>query len=417
MLLWVVFAVMSAGVVVGLLHPLLTRRARETADQSAATAVYRDQLAEIDAEARRGLIGPDEAEAARREISRRILASVPAIEDHSYGPQRAEGTNALAHQRRRTSVAAATALLLPVASLAVYLQIGSPGTPTQPIASRRSAPPANAEMAKLVTAVEERLKSHPDDSRGWDVIAPVYLRLGRHADAAFAYARALHLSGDSSRRLAGLAEAAMLRDNGRVGDEAKSALNRLLKLEPGHVQARFWLAFAKEQEGDLAAAATDYSNLIADAPPDAEWRPMLEERIAAVRTALRSDGRAPRSSAPPPVPGVASSAAQGSTQSARPSPSASTEGGPTSADISAAARLSPADRQAMIDGMVSGLAARLEKDGRDLEGWRKLIRALAVLGRKDEAVAALGRARKSLADEPQALASLADLATSLGLGT
>ena len=397
MLLWVVFAVMSAGVVVMLLHPLLARRDDAAAGATAATAVYRDQLVEIEAEAKRGLIGTEEAESARREISRRIIASASSESGRPLQSPRAGDTPASAH-RLRTRIAAATGLLLPMAALAVYLQTGSPGIPSQPFAARHVAPPVNSEMAKLISAVETRLKEHPDDGRGWDVIAPVYLRLGRYADAAYAYARAAHLLGESSRRLAGLAEAAMLRDNGRVGDEARGALAQLLKLEPGHIQARFWLAFAKEQDGQFAEAVADYEKLMAEAPSGAEWRPALEQRIAAVRQALE------RAGAPAPT----SSAATGGGETGK---------GPTAADVAAAERLSPDDRQAMIDGMVSGLAARLEKDSRDLEGWRKLIRALTVLGRKDEAVAALGRARKSLADEPQALVALSDLAKSLGLGT
>lgn len=398
MLLWVVFAVMSAGVVVALLHPLLARRARDEADgDAAATAVYRDQLAEIEAEAKRGLIGADEAETARREISRRILASASRPDDRTVGsPDDGAAVEPVA-ARRRLRVAAVTGLLLPLAALVGYLQTGSPGIPAQPIASRHVAPPVNSEMEKLIAAVETRLKEQPGDGRGWDVIAPVYLRLGRYADAAFAYSRAVHLLGDDTRRLAGLAEAAMQRDGGRVGDEAKSALTRLLKLEPDHVQARFWLAFAKEQDGELAEAAKDYEKLMAGAPAEAEWRPVVEERIAAVRAMLG------RGKATPPSATATEPPAEGK--------------GPTAADISAAERLSPADRQAMIDGMVSGLAARLEQDGRDLEGWGKLIRALTVLGRKDEAIAALGRAQRSLADEPQALAALAELAKSLGLGT
>ena len=71
----------------------------------------------------------------------------------------------------------------------------------------------------------------------------------------------------------------------------------------------------------------------------------------------------------------------------------------------------------MIDGMVSGLAARLEQDGRDLAGWQRLIRALNTLGRRDDAIAALGRARKSFDGQPQQLAELAELARSLGLGS
>jgi len=397
MLLWVVFAVMSAGVVVTLAHPLLARRTREASASEAVTAVYRDQLTEIDVEAKRGLIGSDEAEAARREIARRIIASAQPGADDMVPAAAADAPVDALTARRRTRLAAIFGIALPLAALTVYLETGSPGVPGQPVASRHAAPPADAEMQRLLTAVETRLKEQPGDGRGWDVIAPVYLRLGRHSDAAYAYGRALRLLGDDPRRLAGLAEAAMLRDDGRVGEEARRALTRLVELEPGHVQARFWLAFAKEQDGSPADALADYEKLMAEAPTDAEWRPMLAERIAAARIAARP-GAAP---ATPPAdvqpPG--------------------SDRGPTAADIAAAERLTPADRQAMIDGMVSGLAARLEKDGRDLDGWRKLIQALTVLGRKDEATEALGRARKSLADEPQALAALADLAKSLGLGT
>lgn len=389
MLLWLVLAIMTAVVVGLLLHPLLTRHdGAAAASVDGGSAVYRDQLAEVDAEAARGLIGAEEAEAARREIARRLIASAaPADEAPATSPAAASQTTPW--------VAVAIAALLPLVALVTYIQTGAPGISAQPIAARRTAPPVNADLAKLIDAVEARLKANPEDGRGWDVIAPVYLRLARYPEAADAYARAGRLLGESARRLGGLAEARMLADGGRIGPEARAALTRLLELEPGHLQARFWLAFAKEQDGDLAAAATDYARLLDEAPRDVSWRPMLEERLQAVR----GEAEGAKGAAMPPA--AAGPAAPG----------------PSASDIAAAERMSPADRQAMIDGMVSGLAARLEKDGRDLPGWERLIRAYTVLGRKDDAVAALGRARKSLADEPQALAALADLAKSLGLGT
>ena len=389
MLLWLVFAVMTAVVVGLLLHPLLVRRegAATTISPDGSGAVYRDQLAEVEVEAARGLIGAEEAEAARREIARRLIASAtPSPEVPDSPAVASQGT---------PWVAAAIAALLPLVALVTYIQTGAPGLPAQPVAARRATPPVNAELAKLIGAVEARLKANPDDGRGWDVIAPVYLRLQRYAEAADAYAHATRLLGESARRLGGLAEARMLAEGGRIGPEARAALKRLLELEPGHIQARFWLAFAREQDGDLAAAATEYEKLLAEAPKDVSWRPMLEERLQVVRGETGAGGSTATAPADP--------------RSAVPGPSAS--------DIAAAERMSPSDRQAMIDGMVGGLAARLEKDGRDLPGWERLIRAYTVLGRKDEAVAALGRARKSLADEPQALAALADLARSLGLGT
>ena len=394
MLLWLVLAAMTAGVVGLLLHPLLVSggRVAETAD--GGTAVYRDQLTEIDAEVGRGLIGNDEAEAARREIARRLIASDARKASRSGATEAAASGAPQVPSRSARGLAVAVGMLVPVVALATYLQTGAPGVPAQPIAARQVAPPGNPELAKLIGAVEARLKDNPEDGRGWDAIAPVYLRLARYAEAAHAYDRANRLLGESVQRLAGLAEALMLSDEGRVGSEARAALTKLLVLDPGHTQARFWLAFAREQDGDLDAAAADYEKLLAGAPSDASWRPVVQERLRAVRPAsAASEGRGAR-------PDLAKSPP-----------------GPSAADIAAAERLNPGERQAMIDGMVNGLAARLEKDGRDLAGWQRLIRALTVLGRTDEARAALGRARKSLADEPQALAALADLAKSLGLGT
>jgi cytochrome c-type biogenesis protein CcmH len=89
--------------------------------------------------------------------------------------------------------------------------------------------------------------------------------------------------------------------------------------------------------------------------------------------------------------------------------------GPSAEDVQAAEKMSAADRQRMIEDMVQGLAERLAKDGRDLAGWQRLIRAYAVMGRKDDAVAALGKARGNFTDEPQSLGALADLAKALGL--
>jgi len=194
----------------------------------------------------------------------------------------------------------------------------------------------------------------------------------------------------------------MMRDDGRVSEQARSALLQLLAIEPGHVQARFWLAFGKEQDGKYADAAADYEKLMIGLPNGAQWRSLLEERLTEVRTALAAGPNAGTSSVPSSEP----------VQSQQPS-----SPGPTAADIRASDNMTSQDRQAMIVGMVSGLAARLERDGRDLEGWQRLIRSLTVLGRNDEALAALGRARTSLADEPNSLATLADLAKSLGLGT
>ena len=193
MLLWFGLAVLTAVVVAALLRPLLADGASaglstEALGPAASTAVYRDQLAEIAAERARGLIAESEAEAARVEIARRLLAAADgsAIGSRDTAPPSA--------YRDVRTLAMGLAAGLPVLAVVVYLALGAPGQPGQPFAARTpDGPGTNVEQ--LVARVEERLRTHPEDGRGWDVIAPVYLRLGRYHEAANAFQQALRLVG------------------------------------------------------------------------------------------------------------------------------------------------------------------------------------------------------------------------------
>lgn len=423
MLLWLIFAVMSAAVVAMLMHPLLARPPTEATSAEGTSAVYRDQLAEIDTEQSRGLIGEDEAEFARREIARRLIASADANDGQRpsalpyatpLNTATAASVAAAPPPRRGAAVVSAFAIaaVVPLVALGLYLVTGAPGVPSQPLAERQTTPTVPAETASLVAAVEARLKQDPEDGRGWDVIAPVYMRLARYPEAAHAFDRALRLLGETPRRLAGKAEALMLSDDGKVSVEARAALTRVLELEPANARARFWLAFANEQDGRFAEAVDAYEKLLADLPADVGWRPMLQERHQVARAALQAGSAGAAVATPSAEPTPPASAAQAPQPPAPTSPP-----GPSAADITAAEKMTPADRQAMIEDMVAGLAARLETNGRDLAGWQRLIRSLTVLGRKDDAVAALARARQSFADEPASLAALTDLASNLGLGS
>lgn len=387
MMLWtaIVFLIVLTVVAVG--RPLWRQDRAEPGDEAAEAgrrAVYADQLAEIEADLGRGVIGAAEAEAARIEISRRLLAQAGPAPKKSA---RSGGAKAAAE----VSPALRTAIVvaMPVLALALYLRLGQPSLPGEPHAGPSvaakvptKAAPGAAAIEKLIAQVEQRLREAPEDGRGWDAIAPVYLKVQRYDEARDAFARAIGLMGETPQRLIGLAESAIRANDGIVTDEARDAFAKVLKAEPGRLEARFWLALAREQHGETSEAADEYRAILAAAAPDVPWRDAVTERLAAVTGGA-----------------------------ARP------DKGPSAADVKAAKAMTPEAQQQMIAGMIESLHAKLKADGRDASGWQKLLRSYAVLGDREKAISTLAEARKALAGDNQGLGALDALAREMGLGS
>jgi cytochrome c-type biogenesis protein CcmH len=385
-LLWLILACLTAFVLYVLLRPLLGARGRDDAREAFDAAVYRDQLGEIDADRARGLIGESEAEAARIEIARRLLQADG--KEHAAAPEQTR-----ARPARAATIVVAT--LVPLSALGLYLLYGSPRLPDQPLEARLEDPANSQNLGALIARVEARLRQHPEEGEGWDVIAPVYLGAQRYQDAADAYGEAIRLLGPTAKRLSGQGQALVLANNGVVSDEAKSVLMRAIGLDPTLIEPRILLAIAKEQDGDFKGAIADWRGLLDKAPADAPWRQMVEQRIAGDEAHLAGQPVVDQ-----PVAGEAPPARGG---------------GPSAADVASAQNMNPADRQAMIEQMVQRLAARLDQDGSDLGGWLKLVKAYSVLDRKDDALKALARAKSQFAGNAQALQQLDQLAAELGL--
>ncbi len=291
-MIWIIFAGMTALLVVALTRPMLRPAASARDRESADIAVYRDQLDSIENERERGLMGEAEAGSARAEIGRRIL-------DSARNRVR-RGQDAAAPGPGARRAAFAVAALVPVSGLGLYLVLGSPDLPGQPRANRASPPVEQASVDELVAKVEARLALKPDDGAGWDAIAPIYMLQERFADAAGAFQRAIAALGETPKRLTGLAESSIRAGNGIVGDTARGAYERLLALEPGRIDAKFWLALGREQDGDLAGAAQGFRDILTTAPPDAPWRGPAEARLADIE---KKTGAAP-SGASDSLPGA-----------------------------------------------------------------------------------------------------------------
>jgi len=374
MLLWGLLAVLTAVVIVAICLPLVRPSKDYCASRPSDAEIYKAQLAEIEDERARGVITDSEAEAARIEVSRRLLrAAEPASSEAATRPAAKLNDRALA----------GISLLIPAIALGGYLALGSPQLPQQPHATEAERSPGAKRVSAMIRRVEERLNTHPDDGAGWDVIAPVYLRQQQYHDAVFAFQQALRLNGESAARLEGLGEAMVLRDGGRVDDKARVAFSRALKKNPESMKARFWLAVSDEQNGNLEQAAEAYRDILKETPPGAPWRAMVGTRLAVVQQRL-----APEQARAPAL-----------------SPEA----------MRAAEEMSRDERAQMIENMVAGLAERLEADGSDLDGWLRLMRAYKVLGKQGEAKQAAASARENFKGDASALERIDAAARQLGL--
>jgi len=372
MTLWFVFALMTAAAIFAVLWPLSKRG---TVRGGSEVVVYRDQLDEIERDRAAGLIGEAEADAARIEVSRRLLA---AVDD------RAPIAEAKPSLWRRRMTALAGLLMLPAGATALYLALGSPQLPGEPLAARLKDVHQNDSIAKMISQVEAHLEQSPDDVRGWQVIAPIYMRLGRFDSAVAAQRKLIALQGENADHDADLGEALTAAANGVVTEDAKAAFQRAAKLDADQVKAQFFLGMAAQQDGNKKEAAAIWSALLTKAPPDAPW-------AQTVREALTQVGAAP--------PQAVASAAPG----------------PDAAQIADASQMNEADRTEMIRGMVARLADKLKENADDVQGWQRLLRAYVVLGERDKAVNAASDARNALAGDPGKLREIEDVIKTLGL--
>lgn len=366
MLFWIVAGTLAALVALAVLRPLLAPPPEGSAQPG--LAVYRDQMAEIERDVARGVLAPEEAERARAEVGRRVLA----LPD---GPAPATAAPA------PLPVALAAGAVLVLGSFGLYAALGAPGAADTPRAARlaaseeaRAARPSQAEAEAAAPPIEvedvppedlalvEELRAvvptRPDDPEGWRLLATEEARLGRYAEAARAQARlvALEDGAEARARLLDLMVAAA--GGGFVSPEAEAALMPLLAGAPDHPAALYYAGLLEAQVGRYDLALPPWRQLVEG--PDGFHRRLALPRIEAVAQAAGVD-YAP-----------------------------------------------PADPQAeAIRGMVEGLASRLAAEGGSAEEWARLVTSLRVLGEDEAAARALEAGRAAHAGDA-GLAALAE---------
>lgn len=352
-MIWAAIALMALA---ALALPLsaLVRTPRQERRRERDLAVYRSQIEELEAEQAQGRMSASDAKAARLEIERRILRLAD------------EKAEAKARRPWPRALGIGAAMIFVAAAVPLYLTLGAPGLESRPAPRMTQAPAPEADteaaegpsMPVLVNQLAERMARSPDNAEGWMLLGRSALAIGRPAQAARAFEKAADFDPDDPEAAIALGEALVQVAEGRVTPAAILAFSRASRLAPEHPAPRYYAGLARRQQGNLDEALAIWRSLLDAAPQDAPWRENVAVQVARAEAERGGSAR-----------------------------------GPNREQMAAAAQMPEDERQAMIRSMVDGLAARLEADPDDMEGWLRLARARSVLGDAAGARAALEQAK------------------------
>ncbi|MCK0137922.1 c-type cytochrome biogenesis protein CcmI [Aliiroseovarius sp. F47248L] len=364
-MLWIIFASLALLAAICLLLPLRSLRSDISGRTEGSVSILSDQLHEVRADAERGLITKEEARAALIEIKRRIL-SLERKSQHAE-PARSARSSGI--------VVWATALMVPLAAGALYMQLGSPDLPSLAFAEREAEQNQQVEITGLTERLLARLQSDPGGgpTEGWMLLGQTYMRMGRYRDAVSAMENVTERPDATSAILSQYAEAMIAVDDGIVTPAARKAIAAARDMDPSNPAATYYEAIALNQAGDSEAAHDLLTGRLGTATGPAPW---MEAFIAQANRIGETLGR-----------DLVSLATFAPTVN-RDTP------GPTAADLAASADMSEQDRSTFVRSMVTRLAERLQDEPNDLDGWMRLGNAYRVLGEMEKARAAYAAAER-----------------------
>lgn len=412
---WTVATALVAGVAAILI--LALRRGAADGTGMAELQIYRDQLSEVSRDVARGTIAPADEARIRTEIGRRLLEADRAA--------RAPVVSATDTATARIAASVVAGIL--IAAIGLYARWGAPAYPDLPLAARlaqsdavmanrpdqaqavTSAAPApalptpDAAFLDLMDKLRATIATRPDDVAGLALLARNEAALGNLAAAEAAQRQLIAAKGDaaSADDHTGLAEVMIRAAGGYISPQAEAELVRALERDPANGAARYFSGLMFAQGGRYDRTFALWQPLIDEGPADAPWIAPIRAQMAEIAY------RAGINYELPPEVGAKAGAEAGA--------GAGAGAGPDAADIAAAAGMSPEDRQAMIQGMVAQLSARLASEGGPAEDWAKLIRALGVLGDTDQAALIYAEAQARFSGDAAALSFLGEAALEAGL--
>ena len=266
--------------------PAATREQDEPDQGRSNVQVYREQLAELERDWNQGVVNESEYRSTRDELTRRLLEDADAADVTAPVGKGSDTVAAGSNRRQRRLLAVGLALYLPLAGLGLYGWLGQPMA-LDPLALSEGEPDHAIDPAKLadmVAKLEQRLKDEPQQVDGWVMLARVQRARDHLEEADKAYAQALSLSANDDVAIERAEVLARLR--GGFNGEPWQIIERVIKADPEHVNARLLAGSAAYAEGRYAVALQHWGQVQGRLPAGSPEAPALEEAIQQARAKL-----------------------------------------------------------------------------------------------------------------------------------
>lgn len=252
---------------------------RQIADERklANIAIYRDQLSELEADLKNGIVSEGQYAQDRDEIERRLLEDTAGT-----APAKRKAATVPAANR---NTAYAIAFGLPLAAVILYFQIGNPDSLTgmprvvSPSPAAGSGQRTQEQIEANVAALAKRLQSNPSDAEGWKMLARSYDSMSRFGEAAGAYAKATELEPNNADLWADYAFASAMANERRLDGLPTELINQALKVDPENAKALQLAGSAAFQAKDYKKAIEYWERVLKRVQPGDEIAQLMTERI------------------------------------------------------------------------------------------------------------------------------------------
>jgi cytochrome c-type biogenesis protein CcmH len=293
-LFWVICAAMLLVALLFVLPPVLRSDAGKAKDDNARRdaniAVYRDQLEELEADLRNGIVSAELYPQDRDDIERRLLEDTAGV---------SVGINAARVSATTRKHAYMIGIGLSLVAVILYLRIGTPDGITSAAATTTSsnapatAPSGERTQAQIeanVAALAKRLQSNPSDAQGWTMLARSYGSMERFGEAVGAYAKATELTPDDADLWAEYAFATAMAGGRKLEGKPVELIERALKIDPDNPKALGLAANAAYDAKNYQKAIDYWQRLSKQVPPNSDVVEAITARINEAKEKMASGG-------------------------------------------------------------------------------------------------------------------------------